>query len=674
MNEILLLLSIILLFIFPFFYAASCLFGGNSTSEKLLIGISLNILTMIMLLYILSLVGCFTPLAFVFLYLLTLVAINGYFFMRGIARGEKKHFTAPGVQDIPVRLHRKLNDRKVLLLCLAVGVGFIVRLYDSFIRKDLSNCDAYIHYRMTLETLGGDNSINFSTYNRGFHLIIISIHWLTGASVYDCIRFTGPILCSLSVLAVYSFVKSVKGPAPALLAALLYGCVTFGNPLLRRQTISLSEAPVFFLIPLALIFAFHIKPDIEKKCIDYRNAAGFVLPAFLIALIHPISAMYFQYLVTIFLSIALSAYVAGRLQGRSTGRKTLDRRTAAAALIMAAVIFLVMPVTVYGYADLSNKITGGSYIFEVEVEKPSGGTTTENSDLLGESGSSRSLFKDIFSFDDGHGFREEVSPPAYYGILFTTLVSLISALYFFRKDFFITFLGASVTVMGFILITGFGEPSMYRFRAGVYFIMFALIFWGVFLETSIRKISRLAGTMQALKGTFVSDRNKLFTISFVLLFAFLITAAPFFTWGYTHLGYEDEVEITLDILGEFPAKNVTVFSGDFGGSREGIIIEGHGGRHVTLEAFNNLTDEEKLWNMTAYNFFIIENRPYPITADAFAETTYRGQIDDIRKALDSRENITREARAWLDRYSTDHGHVGIYFESDDITVYLLRTY
>jgi hypothetical protein len=277
----------------------------------------------------------------------------------------------------------------------------------------------------------------------------------------------------------------------------------------------------------------------------------------------------------------------------------------------------------------------------------------------------------------------------FIGVLVTVAISVLALYHFRGKDFFMTFLSTAVLMLGLTVLTGLGEPSMYRFRSSVFFIMFALVLGGVLLEKFIWKLGRVLSRMDISPAPasryfsfgrnriryiryLVRDHERAMSGSLCVLFALLLTATPFFDPGYTHLGYEDCVEVTLDIVEEFPAEEVIIISGDFGNDREGRIIRGNGGGYMEFIAFNEMSAESKETGLQKYSFFIIEREPYPLGRDAFGEIVYSGELDEMQNILDSREPETSLVLDWLQESAADFGELSIYYRSDEITVYLLE--
>ncbi len=727
----------VLLLVLPFLYVARNLYGKFGWIVQILIGVSFNILTFILLLFMLSLTDRFDRVSFIVSYLMTVISLNGYFFIVNMGKGSISKAIQSAFKALTeyIREHFRFREyfcfrrdhcRESLLLFGIMVFAVILRFYDAISRSDLSNIDAYNHYLMSIDVMDGEPHDVFTPYNRGFHLLIIAIHWLSGISVYECVRFAGPILCSLSVPAVYVLVKEVTGRRPAQFATLLYGCVTMGNTLLHRQTISLSEAPVFLLMPVALIFVSRLETDLGNGRVVPGNVMGFLVPAILIALVHPISAMYFQYVLALFVLLQLLGLWYTDSQATGISRKVRLRKSSAGSdstmgsslrssgpsgslTIFIAVLLLVMPAIVAGHALLSKEFTGNYYNLSFEDSAGNG----NSGDGSGNGGpddinsgdaddgdnrmSGRETIVDIFS-PGNDNIKDKVSRAVFLAVLFTEVVSLAAVVYFHRKESFTSFMAASVSLLGFVLLTGIGEPTLYRFRSSVYFIMFALVFWGVIVEKVVWKISGLLVTKLAedpagnptgnltedptddLAGEvknsssfsrLISDHLALHSIALLLVFLILAAAAPRFVPGYTHLGYEDSVTITLDIVEDYPAEQVSIFSSDFGSMREQKIIEAHGGRYMNLTRFNALSPGNRTANLTAYNFFIIEKEPYPLDVSVFEESGSDKDSNYLRDGILARENNTEEIVKWLDRYSAESGTVEIYFESSDIIVYLI---
>lgn len=664
-----LILILFTFFIFSIsFYTISCLiFEKYDLIIKFLLSFTISIFFIILIMYILSLTNSFNRFNFIVFFFGVVIFSNliVYFIYKKIGF---KFLKFSG------------NDfkYKTIYFFLILIFSFFLRIYDSYVRKDYSNVDVYNHYNMTLATLNGNPHAVFGSYNRGFHLIAIAIHWLTSASIYDCIRFLGPILCSISVIAVYIFIKNIKGKNPALLSALFYGCLTFDSPLLRRQTISLSETPIFFLMPLALMFLFYIFDDLKNSKIRYENILGFLLFTFLIAIIHPISAMYFQYILIMFLVMVLIKYFLKKFSKLHNSKITITKINVIAIFIL---ILMVMPFTVYGYAKLSKEKSGSTYTFVVEAKNDNKNNDflNLNSDLLGDSSTFKNLLKDIFSSNE-EKLKNDVSLFLYYAIIFTIIILFLSIFYFFKKDFFTSFLASSIFFLGIILLTGFGEPSMYRLRSSVYFIFFALIFFGISVEKIIWKISQISKNIPNLKNYFTADFKKIFAFSFVFFFAVLAVSATFFNWGYTHLGYEDNVVVVLKIKNEYSMENVAVYSGDFGGSREGKIVTANCGIYYNLEELlyyspMNLSrinnESQNIFDGRKQIFIFIEKKLYPLTIENFKEVAYADQLDDIKEDINNRESIIKKAEIWIEEYKRYHD-IEIYYETSNIVVYLIE--
>ena len=660
---------ILFVLILPMLYLVNFLYIQYNIMEKIFIAIILNILLMLILLYSLSGLGIFKQKWFLVSYFFIVFCLNGSVFIKYRKKSKKMNI---------IELYKVNSNKTSLLLLIIISFGFFLRIYDSITRKDFSNGDVYTHYKMTVEALKGNTYTVFGSYNRGFHLIVIAIHWITGGSIYEIIRYIGPVLSSLSILAVYLLIKKILGKAPALYATLFYGCATFGNTLLRRQTISLSEAPVFFLIPISLLFLFYLKSNIEKRKMEFKNILGFSIPTFLIALIHPISAMYFQYILMIFLLLIILKYALNKISIKSSLNFKFSKKSILTTLIL---IIFVMPVTVYSYADMSKKMTDTSYKFEIETKDSSNKISTTNSDILGESSSSVNLFNDIFSFNEQHDLKSDVSSFQYITFIFILIIAIFTFFYFFKSDFFIVFFALSTLFLGFILLTGFGEPSMYSLRSSVYFIFLGLIFGGILLEKVLWKLFNFSKKLKVFNNldNLTYKKWSHFFLIFILIF-FMITI-PFFKIGYSHTGYEDNIDATLKINNEYSMNDVILYSGKFGGGREGNIIIGNSGiysdlrelvhyspRNLTHNSINNKT----IFIEKNYAFIFLEKKPYPLRTSDFEEVAYNDQNNNLVKVINNRENITKEVEIWVDEYIRYHEHIDIYYESDKIIVYLIE--
>ena len=124
-----------------------------------------------------------------------------------------------------------------------------------------------------------------------------------------------------------------------------------------------------------------------------------------------------------------------------------------------------------------------------------------------------------------------------------------------------------------------------------------------------------------------------------------------------HFGYEDSIETSLIIIEEYPEKDITFYSEKlFLINRERAIIEPEGD-HLELhqllyEQPENFTPESK------YNFIFLEKRPC---------------IHRVIKEFgsDRSSSLITDTKRWINEYEMYHDNIKIYFESENIIVYLI---
>ena len=271
-------LSFIVLFILPFILVTFKIFHDKDKFFQIYVSMIIGLFSSVALVYLLAAFNAFDKVNFLVSYSSIIVVSNVYFLTQ--IKQPKISFKlrlAPGL----------------LLLLFAFGIGSYMRLYDPMKHISLGMVDFYEHLRLLKATVAGHI---FTSYPKGYHIILSLIYFVSGINFYSIVRFTGAFFGIISIGAVYCFVKQVFGGKSAIFPTLFYSGFTVFNYLTVEQTGSWPQGFGFVLIPLLIYFAVELIHNFKENNILKRNVLVFIFIVFILSLVSPYAMLQMSYI------------------------------------------------------------------------------------------------------------------------------------------------------------------------------------------------------------------------------------------------------------------------------------------------------------------------------------------------------------------------------------------
>jgi len=282
--------SIVILFILPFILVASKVFPQQDKLFQIYVSMIIGLFISVALVYLLSVFNVFNKVNFLVVYSLIVLVFNVYLLGK--------------IKQIRISFKFKLNFTFLLLL-FVLCIGSYMRLYDPVEHIALGNVDFYKHLYFLKNTASGGV---FASYPRGLHIILALIYFVSNVNFYDIIRFAGALFGILSIGAVYCFMKQTFGKGAGIFATLFYSGFTIFNLLNVEQTGSWPTGFCFLLIPLLFYFALRLISNFRENNVEKRNLLMFIAIVFLISLIAPYVMLQMSYILDFMLFFSIAFY------------------------------------------------------------------------------------------------------------------------------------------------------------------------------------------------------------------------------------------------------------------------------------------------------------------------------------------------------------------------------
>jgi hypothetical protein len=149
------------------------------------------------------------------------------------------------------------------------------------------------------------------------------------------------------------------------------------------------------------------------------------------------------------------------------------------------------------------------------------------------------------------------------------------------------------------------------------------------------------------------------TLATLCLVVFLLTLIPVKDLDYEFYEYNDNVQPTMEIMDEYPMEETAVYSAmTYMVNFNRALIEPDGNHFELTELIS-----ESPWNFTPdhkYTFIYIENTNYTfkILREGWSE-------------FNTTENVMTETQRWIDAYTQSHDNIELFYESDQLRIYLI---
>ncbi len=262
-------ISFTVLFVLPFILVTPKIFHQEDKLFQIYVSMIIGLFSSMALVYLLAAFNAFNKTNFLLSYG-SIILVSNLYLLR-----QRKHWR--------ISFKLKLTGGFVLLL-FAFAIGSYMRLYDPLKHISLGSGDFYSHLRFLKETADG---YIFSSYPKGYHIISVLINLVSNIDFYILARFAGAIFGIVSIGAVYCLMKQVFGIKAAIFAALFYSGFTLFNYLTIEQVGLFAQGFGFVLIPFLVYFALELVNNFKEGAFRRRNTLLFIFIIFLLSLITP---------------------------------------------------------------------------------------------------------------------------------------------------------------------------------------------------------------------------------------------------------------------------------------------------------------------------------------------------------------------------------------------------
>ena len=276
------------LFVLPFIVVSWKVFHQQDKFFQIYVSMIIGLFSSVALVYLLAAFNVFNKINFLASYSLIIVVSNVYFLTQ--------------IKQPKISFRSRLTP-SLLLLLFAFGIGSYMRLYDPMKHISLGTVDFYEHLRLLKHTAAGHI---FTSYPKGYHVILALIYFVSGVDFYAMVRFAGAFFGIISIGAVYCFMKKTFSEKSAIFATLFYSGFTLFNYLTVEQTGSWPQGFGFFFIPFLVYFALELINNFKENNVLKRNILVFIFIVFLLSLISPYAMLQMSYILyfLLFFSIA----------------------------------------------------------------------------------------------------------------------------------------------------------------------------------------------------------------------------------------------------------------------------------------------------------------------------------------------------------------------------------
>lgn len=683
-------ITLIALFILPFLPFTLRVFKDTDFTLKILVSAIIGLFTSLAIVYSLSILGIFTNISFLISYIIVISLANGYILLRTNWRRSK------------ISLHLKPY---VFLLLISLCVGFYLRVYDSLIDVSLPQVDAYTHLlfaKMAAQSATYPGIID--TYPRGFQIILALTSFYSGVDVYSILRFSGAFFGVLSIIAVYCLGSFFDNRFVGLFAVLIYSCFSLYPGLILQSAADTPSIFGFIFLPIISLFFYGIIRDLKQKNIIAKNVVLYSTSIILITLIDPYYTLIITYAIFILIFVGLILY-----------KELRDKKSIALISLLASigVLFFLFYERIVGIFFAINLPTLVSQQQFWTQQTTSFGTIL---DMLTPK-------ETILTF------------PITIALCFLFIMLVGIALYgIVKRNLGYAFIGFSTALFCFSYITGVLENSSFRGRSGIYFLYLMCQIGGLFVylysnqiwtglskkilsvPQSVINILYYLSPIVLLAGYFCfiafnnylvrSSEETLLVASIVIILGLIVILIQKYRFKVAskqlfktlvvvallaillssltppiiyRIGYEENIEVALEITKEFQLKYVTVFSFSTNFSSASYIVSFE---EAIVKPDGNYEPLNTLWNYNpsasfnrsdyaqTYIFIFIEKKVFPLDISKIWGTESQNEV--IAASYASKAGIMQKAMDWITIYNQTHTNLTTYFEDENLAVYLIN--
>lgn len=452
-------ISFTVLFVLPFILVTARIFHQEDKLFQIYVSMIIGLFISTALVYLLAAFGLFNKTNFLLSYG-SLILIANIYFLRQV-----KHWR--------INFKLKLTGGFVLLL-FAFAIGIYMRTYDPLKHISLGSGDFYVHLQFIKETAGGHI---FSSYPRGYHIVLALVNFILNIDFYALARFAGAVFGIISIGAVYCLMRQVFGKKAAVFATLFYSGLSFLNYLTIEEIGLFAQGFGFVLIPFAVYFALGLVNDFKEGALQRRNILLFVFIVFLLGLISPYAMLetsYFLYIL-LFFSIILHSSIRKHI------RRFFKNVTVLIILFSLGMLIVLSYYTfLREFRQLGIRLPTyeESKVVRLIEEGESEWKAMEESATLADWTTNKwEIAKNLLRVK---GLRVPVEFPLSIGVYVGLLLSLFIVVFSIRKKRVELFAISAFTLFfGVSCITGILEFPLYQGRAGWYFMLGAVWLGGI---------------------------------------------------------------------------------------------------------------------------------------------------------------------------------------------------
>jgi hypothetical protein len=264
-----------ILWLLPWRRVAAFWFPGIVGAGRVALGFSLGVFATVISNYLLAIAGLYTPLWGLLLYLI--ISFCAWVSIPARVSGSSQQKAESGVPWV---------------LSLAALLSLLIRLPDPLSHEALGGNDPWGHLVLCKALAQGDLLASFhffGYYPRGYHFLVLVLARLTGGSIYDVMRLSGPLLSLVGVVGAYAIGKRVSSSTGGLLAAFVYAIPPYQHLVLPAlQTALEPDRFSFVLLPSFILILAENGEGVSRS----RKGTFLLIGGISLLLIHPLSVQF----------------------------------------------------------------------------------------------------------------------------------------------------------------------------------------------------------------------------------------------------------------------------------------------------------------------------------------------------------------------------------------------
>lgn len=623
----------LILYVLPFVPLAKRLQKGRETSLIFLQAMVLGLFFVTYLVYGLVLLKAYSQLSLLGGYLLLIAAANLVLF-------KWPRSPTPHAQNTESTLTGKTGEANIVpsrfldvILLIVLMVAAVVRFYDPISFYAFKSGDGYQHLFL-LKQLEYANEIFGILYLRGYHTILSPLQFFANALVpsanelvaaYYTIRYVGPIVGILTVFAVYVLVSQMTSSRIiGLFSASILGFYTQWEVgiAIERQAMTLTQEYASLLMLPAFTFAYLYLRDGKSS-----HLLGFAFASSLVFFAHPYSS--------IILLVMLAALLLAFFLERAPRRRVLPLILACGLATLPVVSYLVLS-TLAGNPLGTGQSAYSTRSLTMAFQAPNPFTVA--------------VVISSFALIVAPTFQASKKPRLPWTALGVAGAFLLGIYYS----------GA----LGLQIFRNLGKA--YPFVALVGTMVVGGLF-GLAMVTVVNVKRITLGLPRRAFSLKVPNARLLMALPLaaILLIAAAFPPMPIYGNGtYGRVSYDEEVRVLLSIVDNYAPGQVTVFSATSGAVFYRASLSGRAlsVAHALLypefnwQPLSSLlsSNPETFRADSPFAFIIVEKIPHPLrTSDPLF-------VEQQKLALE-----------WCTRYLSVRSNMTVYFENENLIVYLV---